>query len=52
MYEPMVESGLDPGVKMSNKYVTNCHAPDAQFDYSSLLSDALVENVGNLEQKM
>jgi hypothetical protein len=26
-------------------------APDAHFDYSSLLSDAQVEKVGNLKKK-
>jgi hypothetical protein len=33
------------------KYVTNFDAPDAHFNYSSLLSDAQVEKVGNPKNK-
>jgi hypothetical protein len=32
-----------PGVKMQNKYFNNFDAPEAQFDYLSLFSDAQVE---------
>jgi hypothetical protein len=37
---------------MQNQYVNNVDAPDAHFDYSSLVSDAQVEKVGNPRKKM